>query len=57
LRIVGARIDGGLDVEVEQATMPVPGPEATAADIQALGRELGRRCEEGGRLLLEALQK
>ena len=55
LRVLGRLIDGGIDIEVEQASMPAPGPNSTPADMQALGRELGRRCEEGGRLLLEAV--
>ena len=57
LRIVGKKFDGGIDVEVDQASMPIPGPGTTPEDIIELGRALGRRCEEGGRLLLEALSK
>lgn len=57
LRIIGKRVDDGIDVEVEQASMPIPASGSTPEDILALGRDLGRRCEEGGRLLLEALQK
>lgn len=56
VRVVGKLIDGGIDVEIDRASMPVPAPGMTPADIQTLGRDLGRRCEEGGRLLLEALQ-
>lgn len=56
-RVVGRLLDDGLDVEVERASLPVPGPGASPDDILALGRELGRRCEEGGRLLLESLHR
>lgn len=57
LRVTATRIEGGLDVEIEQASVPTPGPGTTSDDILALGRHLGRLCEEGGRLLLEALNK
>lgn len=56
LRIVGKWTHGALDVEADNASLPVTsgiGPD----DILALGRELGRRVEEGGRLLMEALRK
>ncbi|HEX7111406.1 MAG TPA: hypothetical protein VF216_03105 [Mizugakiibacter sp.] len=58
LRVVGRlNPDGSLDVETQDGTLPALAPGATSADVQALGRALGRRVEEGGRLLLEALRK
>lgn len=55
MSFVGKLIDGGIDVEVDQATMPVMSG-MTSDDIIELGRVFGRRAEEGGRLLLEALK-
>lgn len=55
VRVRAVEFAGGIDVEIDQASMP-NAVGLSPNDVIALGRDLGRRCEEGGRLLMEALQ-
>ena len=58
LRIIGKlNDDGSLDVELDNATMPVPGEKLSPEDVLEFGRDIGRRVQEGGRLLYAAVHK